>query len=65
MMKMFKVLFLALFVLMVSFGTASAVPVFAVDTTQAVEDITAGGLAVISVSVLMYGFSKLRQMLKA
>ena len=44
---------------------AFAVPVFTVDTTQAVEDITAGGNGILAVSALMFGIAKIRQILKA
>lgn len=46
-------------------SVASAVPVFTVTTTQALEDVTAAGVAILAVSALMYGFAKIRQMLKA
>ncbi|QPJ62845.1 MAG: hypothetical protein G3M70_13545 [Candidatus Nitronauta litoralis] len=64
MKKFLSVLTLAFVMISVSLP-AWAVPVFSVDTTQATEDVTAGGIAVLTVSALMFGLSKIRQMLKA
>lgn len=64
MKKIVNVLFLLLLMMFVA-APAFAVPVFTVDTTQAVEDITAGGNGILAVSALMFGIAKIRQILKA
>ncbi|MBC8283222.1 MAG: hypothetical protein H8E32_05355 [Nitrospinae bacterium] len=44
---------------------AFAIPLFTIDTTQAVEDVTAAGIAILAVSVTIFGVKKIRQIVKA
>ena len=45
--------------------TALAVPIFTLDSAQAIEDVTAAGTAILAVAIVMYGIGKIRQIVGA
>lgn len=61
-MKNLSIALSALFISLYSAVSAWAVPIFVLDSTQAIEDVTAAGVVILGVVAIIWGFRFIRRM---